>query len=120
MPQDHVNLTAGLSVFRSLDLDESEEQVKGSAGAVYGYYFYNANSALRYLKFYNATAANTTVGTTAPVLTFPLPPESAGHISFGEGIGFDTAITVAATTGLGDDDSGAPGANEVIVNVFYG
>ena len=28
-------------------------------------------------------------------------------------------ITVAATTGLADNDTGAPGANEVIVNVLY-
>jgi hypothetical protein len=35
------------------------------------------------------------------------------------GIKFDTAITVAATTGVLDNDTGAPGANEVIVNIFY-
>lgn len=119
MGQTGVNVSSGLKIFRSIDLDETEEDVKTSPGVVYGYYFYNANAALRYLKFYNATAANVTVGTTAPVMTLPLPPTTAGHVTFAEGIGFSTAITVAATTGLADADTGAPGANEVIVNLFY-
>lgn len=119
MGQTNVNVSSGVKVFRSLDLDESEEQVKAGEGVIFGYFFYNANAALRYLKVYNASAATVVVGTTTPVLTLPLPPTTAGHISFPEGIGFSTAITVAATTGLADNDTGAPGANEVIVNIFY-
>lgn len=109
----------GASIFRTLDLDETEEDVKTSAGQVYGYFFANLNAALRYLKFYNAAAASVTVGTTTPVLTFPLPANSSGHISFPVPIAFSTAISVAATTGLADSDTGAPGANEVVLNVFY-
>jgi len=60
-----------------------------------------------------------TVGTTTPVLTFPLPASGAGHISFAVPVKFGTAITVAATTGLADNDTGAPSANDVILNVFY-
>jgi hypothetical protein len=37
----------------------------------------------------------------------------------GLGIKFDTAICVAATTAVADNDAGAPSANDVIVNVFY-
>ena len=109
----------GCSVFRTIDLDETEEEVKASSGQVYGYYFYNAAASIRYLKFYNATAASTTVGTTTPVLTLPLPATSAGHISFPVPVAFSTAICAAATTGLADNDTGAPSANDVILNVFY-
>lgn len=116
-PQPHT--AGGLSIFRTLDLDETEEDVKTSAGQLYGYYFYNATASVRYLKFYNATAANVTVGTTTPVLTIPLPATSGGHIAFTHGVAFDTAISAAATTGLADNDTGAPGANDVILNVFY-
>lgn len=35
------------------------------------------------------------------------------------GIAFSTAITVAATTGVADNDTGAPGANEVVLNLGY-
>lgn len=111
--------TGGCTIFRTLDLDETEEEVKATAGNVYGYYFYNAATSVRYLKFYNATAASVSVGTTTPVLTFPLPASSAGHIAFPYAAGFSTAICVAATTGLADADTGAPAANDVILNVFY-
>lgn len=113
----------GCSIFRSLDLDESEEEVKASAGTVYGVWFSNTATATRFLKFYNATAANVTVGTTTPVLTLALPGNASddisGVFSIGQGIKFDTAITVAATTAVGDSDTGAPSANDVIVNIFY-
>jgi hypothetical protein len=111
--------TGGCSIFRSLDIDETEEDVKTSAGNVYGYYFGNVATSVRYLKFYNATAANTTVGSTTPVLTFPLPASSSGHVAFSFPVGFATAICVAATTGVADADTGAPSANDVIINVFY-
>lgn len=119
-----VNLQArtgggSVTIFRSLDLDESEEEIKATAGALYGYYFANTNAAARYMKFYNATAANVTVGSTTPVLTFYLPPTSAGHIGFAYAVPFDTAITAAATTGVADADTGAPSANDVILNAFY-
>ena len=120
-PQPHT--TGGLTIFRSLDLDETEEEVKGTAGQVYGWFIANLATSTRFVKFYNATAANVTVGTTTPVLTFPIPGNATDDIAanaLGEhGITFDTAITLAATTGIADNDTGAPGANEVVVNLFY-
>lgn len=116
-PQPHT--AGGLSIFRSIDLDETEEEIKATAGQLYGYYFSNSNAAARFLKFYNATAANVTVGTTTPVLTLYLPATSAGHVAFTHGVTFDTAITAAATTGVADNDTGAPSVNDVILNAFY-
>lgn len=115
--------TGGCDVFRSLDLDETEEEVKASAGTVYGVWFSNTATATRFLKFYNDTAANVTVGTTTPRLTLALPGNTSDDVSgvfaIAQGISFSTAITVAATTGVADNDTGAPAANDVIVNVFY-
>jgi hypothetical protein len=117
--------SGGASIFRSIDLDESEEEVKGSAGQLYGGVVINLATGVRYLKFYNATAANVTVGTTTPVMTIPIPTAgSANGAGFvipipSQGVPFDTAITVAATTGIADNDTGAPGANECIVNLFF-
>lgn len=111
--------SGGLDIFRSLDIDETEEEVKATAGQLYGYYFSNAATSMRFLKFYNATAASVTVGTTTPVLTLGLPASSAGHVEFAHGIAFGTAITVAATTAVADADTGAPSANDVVINVFY-
>jgi hypothetical protein len=114
----------GLTIFRSLDLDETEEEVKASAGQVYAMWVTNTATATRFVKFYNATAANVSVGTTTPVITIGIPGNTSDDISGnfgpgGMGIAFDTAITVAATTGVADADTGAPGANEIIVNIFY-
>jgi DNA-binding FrmR family transcriptional regulator len=115
----------GWTPYKSLDLDESEEEIKASAGKIGWIHCMNMSASVRYLKFYNATAANVTVGTTTPVLTFPIPTlattNGAGFtISFGDaGLQFGTAICVAATTGLADNDTGAPGANEVVLNVGY-
>lgn len=113
----------GLSTFRSLDLDETEEQIKASAGAVFGWYIANLATSTRFVKFYNDTAANVTVGTTTPVITLPIPGNSTDDVAAnalgGHGIVFSTAITVAATTGVADADTGAPAANDVVINVFY-
>lgn len=111
--------TGGCSVFRSIDLDETEEEAKAAAGQIYGWYLHNNASAVRYVKFYDGTAASVTVGTSAPVVTVPLPANSGANVHFGTGIAFDTGITVAATTGVGDTDTGAPAANDVQINLFY-
>jgi hypothetical protein len=109
----------GCSVYKTLDLDETEEDVKTTAGSLYGWHIFNAAATTRYIKFYNATAANVTVGTTTPVMTVPIPAGAAANVEFSNGIGFSTAICIAATTGVADNDTGAPAANDVIMNVFY-
>ncbi len=115
--------SGGTTLYKNIDVDETEDQVKGSAGQIYWIHAINLNASARYLKIYNATAASVTVGTTVPDLTFPVPANSttgAGFVlSVPNGIAFSTAITIAATTAVGDADSGAPGANEVIVNMGY-
>jgi len=116
--------TGGMTIFRSLDLDESEEDVKTSAGQVFSISAFNQTAAPLYLKFYNATAANVTVGSTTPVLTFVVPgnadSDGAGFIWNNEiGFAFSTAITVACTTGVADSDTGAPGANDCVINIGY-
>lgn len=116
--------SGGLTIFRSIDIDETEEEVKATAGQVYAIHCMNLTNALLYLKFYNLTAANTTVGTSTPVLTFPVPgnndSDGAGFVFvIPQGIAFGTAISVAATTGIADADTGAPAANACTVQVLY-
>ena len=108
--------TEGLDVFRSADIDETEEDVKTSAGKLYGWAVYNDHSAEVFLQFWNATAANVTPGTTTPRLTFPIPAGAAANVEFANGITFDTAITLGCTAGFSDGT--APGAT-VSGTVFY-
>lgn len=121
-PQPHS--AGGLTIFRSIDLDESEEEVSSVACSVYGVWVTNTATSTRWIKFYNATAANTTVGTTTPVITIGIPGNTSDDVSGnfgpgGMGISFGTALSVAATTGVADADTGAPAANDVIINIFY-
>jgi hypothetical protein len=114
----------GLLTFRSLDLDETEEDVKTSAGQVYMIRATNRTASPRYLKLYNDTAANVEVGTTTPQDTIEIPANANDHTvlmqSFGgHGVLFTTAICAAATTGLADADTGAPGTNDVVCTVYY-
>lgn len=111
--------SGGLSIFRSLDLDETEEEVKNTTGQIYGYYISNKATSARFVKIYNATAANVTVGSTTPLITLEIPKEGAANLMGDIGVAFGTAITVAATTGVADADTGAPAANDVVVNLFY-
>lgn len=116
----------GLSIFRSLDLDETEEDVKTSPGCLYKLRITNRTTSVRYVKLYNATAANVTVGTTTPIDTIVVPAGGSADLATvitenfgGLGLTFDTALSMAATTGLADNDTGAPGTNDVIVSAYY-
>jgi hypothetical protein len=114
----------GLSVYRSLDLDESEEDIKTSAGCLYKLRVTNRTTSVRYLKLYNDTAANVTVGSTTPLDTIPIPANANDYTvlteSFGGiGLTFSTALSAAVTTGFADDDTGAPGTNDVIASFYY-
>ena len=115
----------GLTIFRSLDLDETEEEVKATAGCLYKLRASNFATTTRYLKLYNATALNTTVGTTTPIDTIVIPPGSSTNPTIltesfgGLGMMFDTALSAAVTTALADNDTGAPGASEVVVSAYY-
>lgn len=116
--------SGGMTIFRSIDIDESEEEVKATAGQLFSISAFNTTAAPLYLKFYNLTAANTTVGTSTPVLTFVVPgnadSDGAGFVWNNEiGFAFSTAISVACTTGVADADTGAPGANACIINLGY-
>lgn len=117
--------SGGYSVFRSLDLDETEEDIKTSPGVLYKLRITNFATTTRYVKLFNLTAANTTVGASTVMDTIVVPPGSSTNPtviteSYGSyGLNFSVAICAAATTALADADTGAPGANEVVVTAYY-
>jgi hypothetical protein len=115
---EHVGFFGAADIYRDIDIDETGIQIKGSPGLVFCITAINLVAADRFLKLYNIVAAPT-VGTTVPVITIPLPENVPITISVAAGIEFDTGIGIGCTTGVADADTGAPGANDVIVNVFY-
>ena len=117
-------LADGVSGFSSVDLDQTEEEVKATAGKIYSLYVWNATAAPLWLQIFDNTAASVTVGTTAPTWNFPIPANADSDVagvqmSFGSmGLTCSTGITVAVTTGSGTN-SGAPGANEAGIFMTY-
>jgi hypothetical protein len=111
--------TEGLLVANNIDVDETEDAVKTSAGKLYGWFWYNDGAAEVYIKYYNDTVANVVVGTTTPFMTIPIPAGSASNIEWSMGIPFSAAITVAATTAAATADTGAPAANQVVGFSLY-
>jgi len=78
-------------------------------------------STVRYLKFYDKATAPT-VGTDTPVLTIPVPANTQGAgivIPFNIPIDFISGLSFAITSGSADNDTGAVGAGDVIVNLTY-
>ena len=122
--QPQAATSGGASALKVLDSDETEDEIKATAGQLYNLYCFNSTNAILYVKLYNATAANVTVGTTTPVMTIPVPgnndTDGAGVVmTWPNGLAFDTAITIATTTGLADNDTGAPGANAMTLAGSY-
>jgi hypothetical protein len=113
----------GLSISRVISAASTNAtSAKGSAGQVFTIIAMNTNAAVRYLKLYNKATAPT-VGTDTPVLTLPIPGNTAGAgfvlDTGGMGIAFATGIAYALTTGVADNDTGAVAANEIVVNVLF-
>lgn len=95
--------------------------VKGSAGNLYSILAIGQTASIRYLKLYNKATAPS-VGSDVPVMTIPVPGNIQGagiSIPFSMGVNFSLGIAIAITSGSADNDSGAVGASDVIVNLTY-
>lgn len=107
-------------VFRSLDVDETEEDVYGDHCIVTGWHLANADAAtIHYVKFYDGVAATVAVGTDTPVLTIKLNAGGTDTQNFTSGIEFPNGVCIAAVTEAADSGTTGAGANEVIANVLY-
>ncbi len=110
--------TGGLSVYRNINLVAHGANIKSTPGQIYGWYLFNNASTVRYIKLYNKARAPS-VGADTPIMTIPLPCGAAANVIVPSGIAFSRGIGIAATTGVGDGNVGAPATNEVVVNIIY-
>jgi hypothetical protein len=108
-----------LKVVRNLDVDESADadiavpcHLKQILGT-------NKNAAILYLKVYDKATAATSSDT--PVLTIGvLPSGSIPPLDLKDDeLFFSAGISLRATTGVADNDTGAPGANDLPVSILY-
>lgn len=119
---DTAATTGGLTAGRIISAATTNAtSVKGSAGQLYTILAHNINAAVRYLKLYNKATAPT-VGTDTPILTMPIPGNTAGAgfvINCDKGWAFSLGVAAAITTGVADADTGAVAANEIVINLGY-
>jgi hypothetical protein len=112
----------GASTYKLISLASTNANVvKASKSNLSSIIAIGLTSDVRYLKFYNKATAPT-VGTDVPVLTIPIPANTQGAglaISFKDSVEFDLGIGIAITSGSSDNDTGAIGAGDVIVNLIY-
>jgi hypothetical protein len=110
--------SGGLSVYRNINQVANGVNIKSSPGQIYGWFFFNRATSVRYVKLYN-TARSPFIGADTPFMTIPLPAGGGANVNFTSGITFSRGIGIGATTGVGDNDGGAPATNDVIVNIIY-
>lgn len=109
------------NVLTNLDVDETATADVTRPCTLKGFIASNKNAATLYLKFYNkATAA--TVGTDTPLLTIGIGVTGTINselISFPDGVAFSAGLSLGATTAAAVADTGAPGASDLLVTLFY-
>lgn len=96
-------------------------QVKSVPGKIIGIRTFNIAAAPAYLKLFDSLAGPT-VGTTVPSDRVGIPGSTtgAGNNSFPtDGWIFQNGLWVVVTTGITDDDTGAPSASNVLVTIFF-
>lgn len=92
--------------------------VKAAPGGVGGWYWFNNAASVRYLKLYNVATVPTQANT--PYMTIPLPIGSGSSVGpFPSEIDFSAGISYRCTTGVADNDTGAPSAQDVQLNLYY-
>lgn len=115
------NLISGnfpVETYRNLSLGVTGQVVKAAKGQIFDVMLTNNAASLRYVKFYDkATAA---LSTDTPVRTYTILANSNLAIPLGDaGVEFLLGIGLRGTTGLADNDTGAPSANDIIVNLGF-
>lgn len=103
----------------SVGSSDDESQVTASAGTFCGISARNANTTTdAFIKCTDATAANTTPGSTA-IFYEMIVPAGSGFVDRGADEPFSTALTCYIVTGKADNDATDVAASDVSYNLTY-
>lgn len=121
-PRANTTGTNGTTPYKLISTASTNANViKASGGNLYSIVAIGLTSTVRYLKIYSKATAPA-VGTDVPLMTIPIPANTQGAgvaIPFAMGVNFPLGISIAITSGSADNDTGAVGAGDVIVNLTY-
>ncbi len=101
----------------NIDVQPDGVLVKAGLACIYDYYFYNSSAAPVYVKLYDKAEAPDETDT--PLRVYCLGAAQGANLFTSLGIKFDLGIAYRATTGVADDDTGAPTTNSVTLNIGY-
>lgn len=92
----------------------------GSAGAhqVYHFSLFNNSATVAYLKMYDKATAPT-CGTDTPTSRRMIPANGGIETDVSTGAPFTLGVGYCVTTGIADNDTGAPAATTYLVNIYY-
>lgn len=96
--------------------------VTTKSSVVYSIDAFNNSTTLAYIKLYNASSATCGSGTPQARYMIPFGTSSSGG-GFGlpniNGDSYVNGITMCITTGIADNDTGAPAAGTYIANIHF-
>ena len=92
----------------STALTNSAQEIKASAGQLFGWYIFNPNSVTAWVIIYNTAAASVTVGTTNPAMVLGIPAGAAANVVNPMGIEFTNAGWSAAAVMTAANGNTAP------------
>lgn len=108
----------GGDTYSNLAADETVVQVIATAVLVFNFLCYNPNGSAAYVQFFDALAADVTLGSTTPYFVMPLPPSGGLDTALVLPKRFRTAVTYAVTgTATG---SSAPGSDCIVQFDYLG
>ena len=121
----HVNIfradpdaLVGAETYRNINPGVTGDVVKASPAVVTGGDFFNNHATdARFVKLYNKATAPDETDT--PKRTYRVPAKGGVTFSKAIGVKFSLGLSVRVTTGVADNDTGAPGANDVIINLDW-
>lgn len=108
--------------YRNIDLGVTGQVVRALPVKIATLFLNNQHAtAMRFVKFYDKASAATEADT--PVHTIPVAPSVLGgaiavNLSDGE-FTFDTGLSIRCSTAVADADTGAPSANDMVVNLGW-
>lgn len=106
---------AAMSNFRSLTANSTAQEVKASAGGLYGFNIINLDTSDIYVKFYNIAAGSVNPASDVPIKTLFIP--SGGSVFVEPEClldNFNTAISLRTVTGSADTSTTAPSTSPII------
>lgn len=106
-----------LLLYRDLDLDEDGVSIAVGCFRLSAYRFYNRSAGERFVKIYDKATPPTAAD--VPVDTIALGAGQPGGIAIPGQINIALGLGIRCTTGFADNDTGAPGTNDVLGTLFY-